>query len=760
MLTAACVSKAKPLDFPFDLTTTSTKAVKTASEQAESLKVVAPQRSSDAELVEDIVHMLDAVSLEDQGNQKAALDSWRRAMAVAKGVFGEKAFVGWLKSYVKTTGKKWDRLTLARQVLAETSNGNASPWFIEKNLTNDLQLAAYIGTIIPDALETANSTAETQIPPPTRSGIPAGDPLLTATARDICRSTSNGSPDWTQWRQTLTKDVNLYFDSLILQCSGQTAKASEQFVDVGNRLAVHDATVHLAIEAYARAIKIRRDAGERDSVAPLFLPLMRFWKNKVLSESSFGVTRQAFDIRRIDDAMAAARHLSLLNEVEVARAFSSEAIDLAMAAQSQQWAQTPEAKALLAGNIAESYHLQAFRLGVEARDYPRALALTTTALQIDHLSTEWLQRLQWSRGLYEYLANNYESARRSWELMLSDNSDETYRPLLLYWIARCHAKIGNLSEAEFYRKTLAQDHPLSFYAVVGLDLDGGTFAGAWTKSFSDPTKLKETLSKWSTTDVDAMRSHPVRGRNLRRAELLVGAKVDLFVSTALDELQRSLDVQSTLDDDLRANVYVTRLYAAANNWLGVVSLTTRLAKTPQFWEKFPEQILIYFPKPWMEFFETAADRTGVSSNMLLAVSRQESTFRPEVKSPANAYGLMQFTPATARRIAQQGGIPLGDLPESLLNPETSVLLGAHYLKLLQERYKDNESSIYAAYNAGEQAADTWLQRREIEDTLAFIELIPYLETRSYVKNVWRNRQVYDYFEGRFDPPTLTTQARH
>ena len=52
--------------------------------------------------------------------------------------------------------------------------------------------------------------------------------------------------------------------------------------------------------------------------------------------------------------------------------------------------------------------------------------------------------------------------------------------------------------------------------------------------------------------------------------------------------------------------------------------------------------------------------------------------------------------------------------------------------------------LYAAYNAGEGAVDKWLKRRDISDRLAWIEAIPYGETRGYVKNVARNMAIYSY----------------
>jgi soluble lytic murein transglycosylase-like protein len=62
-------------------------------------------------------------------------------------------------------------------------------------------------------------------------------------------------------------------------------------------------------------------------------------------------------------------------------------------------------------------------------------------------------------------------------------------------------------------------------------------------------------------------------------------------------------------------------------------------------------------------------------------------------------------------------------------------------------YRGSKSAAFAAYNSGEQTVDAWQERRNFDDPLIFIELMPYTETRTYVKNVWRNESIFAYFKG-------------
>jgi soluble lytic murein transglycosylase len=102
---------------------------------------------------------------------------------------------------------------------------------------------------------------------------------------------------------------------------------------------------------------------------------------------------------------------------------------------------------------------------------------------------------------------------------------------------------------------------------------------------------------------------------------------------------------------------------------------------------------------------------------------------------------MQLIPPTAARIAKQLGLP-APTQETLFEPETNLTLGTQYLKDLLQRYSNNWHKALAAYNAGEAAVDRWEKEIVTDDIEEFVERIPYVETRGYVKLVLRNQQIY------------------
>jgi soluble lytic murein transglycosylase len=102
---------------------------------------------------------------------------------------------------------------------------------------------------------------------------------------------------------------------------------------------------------------------------------------------------------------------------------------------------------------------------------------------------------------------------------------------------------------------------------------------------------------------------------------------------------------------------------------------------------------------------------------------------------------MQLIPSTAARVAKQLGLPVPST-ETLFQPEVNVGLGTQYLKDLLQRYSNNWFKALAAYNAGESAVDRWEKEIATDDTEEFVERIPYIETRGYVKLVLRNHRIY------------------
>ena len=99
------------------------------------------------------------------------------------------------------------------------------------------------------------------------------------------------------------------------------------------------------------------------------------------------------------------------------------------------------------------------------------------------------------------------------------------------------------------------------------------------------------------------------------------------------------------------------------------------------------------PSRFRPTFERAARDTGFQLSMLVAVAETESQFNPAARSAAGARGLLQVLPSTA-----------ASLDLDVNNPDSNVLAGARYLKLMLDRYQSTDQAL-AAYNAGPTAVD-------------------------------------------------------
>ena len=105
-----------------------------------------------------------------------------------------------------------------------------------------------------------------------------------------------------------------------------------------------------------------------------------------------------------------------------------------------------------------------------------------------------------------------------------------------------------------------------------------------------------------------------------------------------------------------------------------------------------------------------------------------------IRSSANAVGLMQVTPETAKAVAKRINLQTYVLD----NPNDNVNLGTWILDETHSNYKNNSLLAVASYNAGSGKVATWLDERQLGDPDEFIESIPYEETRDYVKQVFSN----------------------
>jgi soluble lytic murein transglycosylase len=173
----------------------------------------------------------------------------------------------------------------------------------------------------------------------------------------------------------------------------------------------------------------------------------------------------------------------------------------------------------------------------------------------------------------------------------------------------------------------------------------------------------------------------------------------------------------------------------ASRWGWYAQAITTLAQSGDF-----DDVALRYPRPYLEAVSEASKLAQLPQDWILAVMRQESLFRKDAVSHADARGVMQMRPGTAAAVARRWHIP-PPKRDGLFDPVVAVPLGAAYLRELLDHYGEQLALSFAAYNAGPASVAHWLPRKPMEVDV-WIENIPYNETRSYVQHILEHIVAY------------------
>ncbi len=146
-----------------------------------------------------------------------------------------------------------------------------------------------------------------------------------------------------------------------------------------------------------------------------------------------------------------------------------------------------------------------------------------------------------------------------------------------------------------------------------------------------------------------------------------------------------------------------------------------------------------YPLPYETSVRRESGKNELDPMIVAGLIRQESTFQADIVSHANAVGLMQLLPKTAKIMARQKRLKYAK--NKLFDPEYNIELGTYYFKGLVNLTGAPEYAL-AAYNAGEDRIELWKSERAYEEVPELVESIPFSETRDYVQIVLRNAALY------------------
>jgi soluble lytic murein transglycosylase len=157
-----------------------------------------------------------------------------------------------------------------------------------------------------------------------------------------------------------------------------------------------------------------------------------------------------------------------------------------------------------------------------------------------------------------------------------------------------------------------------------------------------------------------------------------------------------------------------------------------------------EQIELLYPAPYRDAFQKHAVPRNADPRFLLSIVRQESRYRPDVKSYAAARGMMQFISTTSDKIAAELGRKDFDQDE-LYDPSTAILFGSQYTANLFKLFPGQPDAVAASYNGGEDNMRRWMNRSRSDAAERYVPEIAFSQTKDYVYKVMANYRIYRMF---------------
>ena len=338
----------------------------------------------------------------------------------------------------------------------------------------------------------------------------------------------------------------------------------------------------------------------------------------------------------------------------------------------------------------------------------RALFDGLPAESLDPPSAEWRVRAELWSGHYDKVLGEIEKMPASLAA----------QPRWRYWRARAVAATeGSDAAAPLYEEIAGLR---DYYGYLAADRLHRPYS-LNVRPSPDDNKAQAKIA----ADIGVVRAH------------------ELFACDLTDEANAEW-AAALADAEPAAKVQAAHLAA---RWGWYAQTIAALAQAGE-WDDVP----LRYPRPYPETVSEASLLADIPAVWIWAVMRQESLFRKDAVSRADARGLMQMLPATAVAVARRWHMP-HLRKDALFDPPTAIPLGAARLRELLDRHAGRLAISLAAYNAGSTAVARWLPPKSMDADL-WVENIPYAETRAYVQHIMEHIVAFAYVSAAV-PPRLS-----
>jgi soluble lytic murein transglycosylase len=369
--------------------------------------------------------------------------------------------------------------------------------------------------------------------------------------------------------------------------------------------------------------------------------------------------------------------------------------------------------------------------------------------------SKWVDDAIWFLGFSHYLLGEPEQALdRFTKLAARSGALEAGKGF--YWKARTLQQLARGAEAEEIYRSVVGRWPFSWYALLSLARlkEAGKEGPALGPFGATPADPADAPAIDTTVDEKLASDALIQSADeLIAAGLTAEAGVELArgESAFLKRHKRSAAMAMLLERYRRADNFNRPWMLSITNAGGRAFDAPAEGKARVWWEHG-------YPLAYRALIE---QHEGLGKNppyYLLSIMRKETGFDPHVLSYADAIGLLQMIPATTRRVCAVLGFAYTN--DLLYQPALNIQTGSWYIGRLLQKFKGQIPFGAGSFNSGPRPVMKWLDAFGDRSADELVELVPYLQTREYMKKVTENyaRYVYLYTGEVYEQPLVVDKA--
>jgi len=329
-----------------------------------------------------------------------------------------------------------------------------------------------------------------------------------------------------------------------------------------------------------------------------------------------------------------------------------------------------------------------------------------------------------------YRNGDYNSSLNFCDKLIDLFPDGTSSGAAHFWRAKTLSKLGGDIDASEELIYITTRYQRSYYGLRALEILGASDSEINTRIFSSSSEAGSGITGPGPKRLDV-------ARELLRANIFDLALDEFaFLPEGITPEANLAEIQSAY---LAGNLHGAYKSGRDAFYRGYGNLLSS--------EELEDVLYMRCPKEYQDEIIEAAERYDLDPSWVNGVILQESTFQEKVVSHADAIGLMQIMPDTARYIAHLKGLSTFDT-KKLYDIDVNIDYGTYYFDYLRDMFNGDLKMTLIAYNGGPGNARTWKNRYFKGDIDLFIESIPASESRDFVKHVYTNIRLYQAIAAR------------